>query len=93
MPHGPAGGREAARHAAGNPSRAIAVLLDHSATPGCPSTDCPAIPGVPMFLLATYSDMFQDLDRRKAHFFLLAFLFVTEITDTILPVHTRYGRV
>ena len=60
------GGREAADWASANQQRAIAVILDHSAIW---SMDFPKrVSGVPMFFNATHADMFQNIDRRKAHF-------------------------
>jgi hypothetical protein len=60
------GGREAADWAAANQTRAIAVILDHSAIW---SMDFPKrVSGVPMFFNETYADMYQNIDRRKSHF-------------------------
>ena len=59
-------GRAAADWAAANQSRTIAIILDHSSIW---SLDFPKrVAGVPMYFNATHDNMFQDIDRRKAHF-------------------------
>lgn len=56
-------GREAAKWAAANRDRAIAVILDHSF---CWGIGQPVmVAGVPMYFNATYQNLFQNHDRRK----------------------------
>jgi pimeloyl-ACP methyl ester carboxylesterase len=64
-----AGGRGAARWASKNPSRTLAVILDHSSTLGKgPCEQLPALLGIPMFFSSSYSDTYQHTDRRALHY-------------------------
>jgi len=66
-------GRRAARWARGNRDRVLAVILDHSWAPRKPTSgdslmDLQVVPGIPMFFNSSYSDTYQDHDRRALHY-------------------------
>lgn len=83
------GGRAAADWAAENQTRAIAVILDHSAIwhMNFPKR----VTGVPMFFNATYADMYQNIDRRKSHFEWCTAAFKAKQVCTSIIDHVKKG--